>query len=162
MKRESKNWIDLESLLSEGNSIQVKPRGYSMYPLFRPGRDEAIISPVTRQLHRGDVVLYQRMEGILILHRIWKIDKTGYYMVGDNQSLIEGPLQENQIKGILTEVIHDGTRFSVDKPGYRLVAEIWLRLCPVRPYILKMVSAIRRKRNHNSWKKNSDISWRDE
>lgn len=161
MKEEHKNWMDLEQLLADGNSIQVRPRGYSMYPLFIPGRDEAIISPVEKKLHRGDVVLYRRMEGILVLHRLWKVDEAGYYMVGDNQSLVEGPLQESQIKGILTEVIRDGKRFSVKDLRYRLNFGIWLWLLPFRPAIWKAVSAIRRKRNHTSWKKNTDISWRD-
>ena len=35
--------IDLEQLLREGNIIRIKPQGYSMYPLFIPGRDEALI-----------------------------------------------------------------------------------------------------------------------
>lgn len=35
--------IDLEQLLRDGNIIRIKPQGYSMYPLFIPGRDEALI-----------------------------------------------------------------------------------------------------------------------
>ena len=31
---------DLEQLLQEGNIIRLKPQGFSMYPLFIPGRDE--------------------------------------------------------------------------------------------------------------------------
>lgn len=32
---------DLEALLQDGNIIRIRPQGYSMYPLFIPGRDEA-------------------------------------------------------------------------------------------------------------------------
>ena len=35
--------IDIEQLLAEGKTIRIKPQGYSMYPLFVPGRDEASI-----------------------------------------------------------------------------------------------------------------------
>ena len=35
--------IDLEQLLRDGNIIRIRPQGYSMYPLFIPGRDEALI-----------------------------------------------------------------------------------------------------------------------
>ena len=34
---------DLEALLQDGNIIRIRPQGYSMYPLFLPGRDEALI-----------------------------------------------------------------------------------------------------------------------
>ena len=49
---------DLEQLLQEGNIIRLKPQGFSMYPLFIPGRDEALIQqvPVT-SLKRNDVAL---------------------------------------------------------------------------------------------------------
>ena len=54
--------VNIEKLLKEGHSIQLKPKGYSMYPLFVPGRDEAVIAPVDEEMHlkRGDVVLYRR------------------------------------------------------------------------------------------------------
>ena len=38
--------IDLEKLLNDGAIIRIKPQGYSMYPLFIPGRDEALIQQV--------------------------------------------------------------------------------------------------------------------
>ena len=66
--------VDIEGLLQEGHSIRLKPQGYSMYPLFISGRDEAVIAPCSPDtLHRGDVALYRRDESILVLHRIWKI-----------------------------------------------------------------------------------------
>ena len=37
---------DIEQLLATGHPIRIKPQGYSMYPLFIPGRDEAVIEPV--------------------------------------------------------------------------------------------------------------------
>lgn len=38
--------IDLEKLLNDGAIIRIKPQGYSMYPLFIPGRDEALIQQI--------------------------------------------------------------------------------------------------------------------
>ena len=57
---------DIEQLLKDGSAIQLKPQGYSMYPLFHPGRDEAIIEayPID-QLRRGDVILYRRDQEFL-------------------------------------------------------------------------------------------------
>ena len=47
---------DIEQLLKDGSAIRLKPQGYSMYPLFHPGRDEAVIEayPI-HLLRRGDV-----------------------------------------------------------------------------------------------------------
>mgnify|MGYP002233730139 CR=1 FL=1 len=97
--------IDLEQLLREGNIIRIKPQGYSMYPLFIPGRDEALIQQTDgTDCHRNDVVLYRRDQGILVLHRICRITSDGFYMVGDNQYEVEGPLRQDQIIGKLIAV----------------------------------------------------------
>ena len=39
------------------NDIKIKPKGYSMYPLFVPGRDYAVITHIEPdKLKKGDVV----------------------------------------------------------------------------------------------------------
>lgn len=136
---------DIEQLLREGKSIQIKPQGYSMYPVLVPERDEAIIEPLTNvKLKRGDVVLYRRdteiTGGILVLHRIWKHTKDGFYMVGDNQKEIEGPLREEQIKGIMVGLVHKGKYVSVKNPWYRLLTGGWLMLRPMRPVISQVAA----------------------
>lgn len=124
---------NIESLLSNGKSVQLSPDGYSMYPLFVPGRDQAIISPIGgRKLKKGDVVLYRRKASILVLHRIYKIKNNGYFMVGDNQIEVEGPLEREQIKGILTAFIRKGKQVSVSHPIYIVFSRIWLFMRPVR------------------------------
>ena len=83
---------DLEALLRDRNIIRIKPQGYSMYPLFIPGRDEALIQEVpVSSLRRNDVILYRRDQSILVLHRIARITPEGLFLVGDNQSELEGP-----------------------------------------------------------------------
>lgn len=137
--------IDILDLLDRGQSVQIKPQGYSMYPMFVPGRDEAIIEPAeVSKLKRGDVVLYRRDSGILVLHRIYKILKNSFYMVGDNQSEVEGPLRGSQIKGVLVGFIRNGKNISVKNPMYILASRIWLIMRPVRPAFSKAVAALKR------------------
>lgn len=173
-------WQDIEKLLQEGSNLCIKPQGYSMYPLFVPGRDEAIIEPVmqevvdttsavkslkegttskgkksaervktAKELRRGDVVLYRRDKsaengGILVLHRIWKVKEEGFYLVGDNQKEIEGPLRPDQMKGIMAGMNRKGKYFPVTNLWYRLYAGVWLMLRPFRPAISKTAAAIKR------------------
>ena len=137
--------IDIERLLEQGQQVQIHPQGYSMYPLFVPDRDEVILEKAdVSRLKRGDVVLYRRESGILVLHRIWKVRPDGFYMVGDNQSEVEGPLLRSQIKGILTGFIRKGKYCSVKNPVYRLACGLWLFLRPARPALSRMAAAIKR------------------
>ena len=145
----TKSKIDIEKLLAQGSSIQFKPQGYSMYPLFVPGRDEAVVAPVSpARLKRGDVVLYRRDGDILVLHRIWKRKGEEFYLVGDNQKEIEGPLRPDQMKGILVQVIRNGRPFSTRNVLYRFLAALWLRLRPLRPFLSHAVARCKRLFGH--------------
>lgn len=136
---------DIERLLEQGQSIQIKPQGYSMYPMFVPGRDEAILEKADcARLRKGDVVLYRRDGGILVLHRICKIREGAFYMVGDNQKEVEGPLRPDQIKGVLTGFIRNGKLRSVKNPVYLAASRLWLLLRPVRPVLAGFAAAFKR------------------
>ncbi len=136
---------DIEELLRDGRTIQFKPQGYSMYPLFVPGRDEAVVAPAdVSKLRRGDVALYRRDGSILVLHRIWKRRGDEFYLVGDNQKEIEGPLRPDQMKGVLVEICRNGRRISARNPLYRMLAALWLWMRPFRPAISHGVAALKR------------------
>ena len=136
-KNTAGEFMDIETLIKSGQSVQLYPQGYSMYPLLVPGRDEVILSPLpARPLRRGDVALYRRDTGILVLHRICRCKKDGYYMVGDNQVQIEGPLRKEQLIGIMTGFVRKGKLFSVSSPCYRILAGIWLAMRPLRRCIM--------------------------
>ncbi len=77
------------------------------------------------------------------MHRIWRARPDGYYMVGDNQTEIEGPLQREQIRGILIGVEHKGKYFSVRNPLYRCLAWLWLVLRPVRTPISRAAYVVK-------------------
>lgn len=145
MKKGSTNFqTDLEQLLRDGNIIRIKPQGFSMYPLFIPGRDAALIQqvPVT-SLKRNDVALYRRDHGILVLHRIVRVTSEGYYMTGDNQYEIEGPLRPDQFKGKLIAFVRNGKEISVKDPFYRFLSSLWLLMLPVRPLCFKLTAFFR-------------------
>lgn len=147
MERKVKK-VDLEQLLADGHTVQLHPQGYSMYPLFVPGRDEAVIAPVSpddRRVRRGAVALYRREGSILVLHRIWRVGRDGVYFVGDNQVEVEGPLPRAQIRGILVGIIRNGKTISVKNPGYLLYAHGWLLLRPFRNVLKKIIHFARKK-----------------
>ncbi|MCI9078963.1 MAG: hypothetical protein HFH68_08580 [Lachnospiraceae bacterium] len=124
---------DIDKLLACGNVLRIKPYGYSMYPMFVPGRDEAIIRGKGREsARRGDVVLYRRKNGMLVLHRLHHRGREGLYMVGDNQVKTEGPLSEGQVIGILDGFIRNGKYISTGNILYKALSGIWLFMRPFR------------------------------
>lgn len=146
MKQDADRKADIEKLLSEGRTVRLHPQGYSMYPMFTPGRDEAIIAPLADAsgLKRGDVVLYRRDGSILVLHRICKVNETGFYLVGDNQTAVEGPLRAGQMRGVLVAFIRNGKEISTDNTLYKLASRLWLFLRPVRRWITVPIAWLKR------------------
>lgn len=135
---------DIEQLLRDGNTVQTVIHGYSMYPMFVPDRDSAIVAPFgDRQPKRGDVVLYRRDGSILVLHRIWRVRQEGIYLVGDNQTQIEGPLRPDQMRGVLISFIRKGKHISVGNIPYRLYAVVWLWMRPIRHIMAVMVHVLK-------------------
>ncbi len=137
--------IDIEQLLRDGYTIQIKPQGYSMYPMFVPDRDEAVIAPADgNKLRRGQVVLYRRKNRLLVLHRLWKVRPEGLYMVGDNQTEVEGPLHREQVLGILEAFVRKGRRISVRHPIYRFCSGLWLWMRPMRHRIAVIIHFLKK------------------
>lgn len=127
--------LDIEQLLKEGNTIRIKPQGYSMYPMLVPGRDEVLLAPVGQKtLRRGDVILYRRPGSILVLHRIVSCRGEVFLLTGDNQVALETVTPE-QIRGILVGFIRNGRYIRVQNATYRLLSSIWLFLRPIRRLI---------------------------
>lgn len=139
------NKIDIIKLLESGENVQVIPEGYSMYPMLVPKRDSVIVKPISKKIRRGDVVLYRRDEGTLVLHRVCRVKEDGYYMVGDNQVTVEGPLKKEQIKGILVAFVRNQKEYTVKNYIYSFYAHIWLTLRPVRRPIQLSAAWLKRR-----------------
>ena len=132
--------IKITDLLSEGKSVQLHPQGYSMYPLIVPERDEVIISPLKdHKIKRGDVLLYRRKNDKLILHRVYKIKDDKVYFIGDNESVVEGPLDISQVHGIMNAFYHKGKKIKANNFFYFLSWQLWLFLLPFRKPIGELI-----------------------
>lgn len=126
------NKNDIEKLLLAGETVTFEPQGYSMYPVIRPD-DAVIVEPVdVGDLKRGDVVVYRRMNSILVMHRIYKIKGDECWLVGDNQSAVEGPVDVHQLRGKMISYVRTGKKIDVNDASYVVLTRIWLFLRPIR------------------------------
>ena len=117
---------DIVKLLKEGQTIQIHPQGNSMLPFIYPGRDEVVISPDTSELRKHDIVLYRSKEtGYLTLHRIIRVENDTIYVCGDNQTRLE-PIGNEQIIGIVIEIIRNGKHINTDSIAYRTAAALYV------------------------------------
>lgn len=102
-----------------------------MMPLLRQGKDLVTIRTVERRLKEREVALYKRDSGQLVLHRVIEVYEEGYGIRGDNTFGLE-KVRDDQILGVLTEVIRDGKTISVTDPEYLKYVKRNLKSYPVR------------------------------
>src|SRR5574344_752705 len=101
-------FAEVEGCLQRGEKVSIPLRGRSMEPLLQEGRDVVILEPITREIHKGDVVLF-RYQGRYILHRVMQKIDTKLILQGDACSNCE-QVELDDVVGLLCEVLHaDGT-----------------------------------------------------
>ena len=110
--------------LATGQSVRFSPKGTSMLPMLRHGKDNVILSPVPTRLKKYDLPLYQRDNGQYVLHRVIQVGTT-YTCMGDNQFIPETGLRHDQMIGIVTGFYREGKFHDVQEWGYRLYSRIW-------------------------------------
>ena len=101
--------------------VTFTPRGTSMEPMLRDGKDIVVLKKPKGRLCMLDVALYRRDDGAYVMHRVIDVDDKGRYIFcGDNQFTKEKGIREDQIIGVMTSFMRKGTSYSVDSILYKL------------------------------------------
>ena len=130
----------VKEMVREGRDVPVTITGNSMSPFLVHGRDRVLLSRITRPLQKGDMVLYQRKGGQYVMHRIYKRKKDDYYMVGDAQTQIEGPLRRDQIFARIIKVKRKGRIIEPGNFWWEFFEHVWIRIIPLRKVTEKLYS----------------------
>ena len=130
----------LRELAGEGRVVSMLIAGSSMSPFLCHNRDYIYFTKPDRELRRGDMVFYQRDTGQYVMHRIYKRKKDDYYMVGDAQTRIEGPLRGDQIFARIIKVKRKGRIIEPGNFWWEFFEHVWIRIIPLRKVIEKLYS----------------------
>lgn len=122
----------LRGIAEEGKVVSMLIAGSSMAPFLCHNRDYIYFTRPERELCRGDMVFYQRDNGQYVMHRIYRVKPDGYYMVGDAQTQIEGPLRREQIFAVITQVKRAGKMIRPGDFWWEFFEHIWIRIVPAR------------------------------
>lgn len=137
----------LIDIIKSGKDVSVTVTGSSMAPFLAHLRDSIIVSPPPRQFHRGDMVFFQRQDSSYVMHRIHHLKEGKLYLVGDNQTEIEGPIDPEQVFGIVRKVIRNGKLLQKGDFWWDFFEKAWIRIVPLRPAAVKAVSIVYKLRN---------------
>ena len=118
---------NIENCLQELGYAVVPTKGTSMWPLLKEGKSRVqVVARAGRQIRKGDVVLYRRKDGALVLHRIMQIGEADTFLVcGDHQWKLDEQGQEEQILAIAQGFFRNGHYIDETTRWYRLYKKFW-------------------------------------
>lgn len=122
----------LRQLVEAGRQVSIVISGGSMAPFLVHQRDRVFFEKPRRELRPGMIVFYQRDNGQYVLHRIHDIKSDGYYLLGDAQYLVEGPIRREQIFAVVTEAERKGRHIVPGSFWWEFFEHVWPRLLPLR------------------------------
>ncbi len=139
------NFEVAKQLLQENGELVGNTSGNSMLPLFRDGRDRAVIRPLSREPKVNDLLLYRKSTtNEVILHRVIKT-KGNLVLRGDNLYRNETNISREDILGVMVAFYRGDKYYECQKSlGYKLyVLFIRISFLP-RFFIYKVISRLKR------------------
>ena len=130
---------EISKLISEGKTVSISAKGYSMNPFITHLKDQITLGPWTdEQIREGAVVLVKDIRGLYLVHRIIKRDGDRLTLMGDGNIGIIETAHVNNVIALMIGVIKKGRTYSVKSLRWRLYSWFWKLLTPVRRYPLAL------------------------
>lgn len=107
----------IEEGIKNGGRFRFYPKGASMLPLIRQGKDSVVFARAD-DVKKYDIVLYRRDDGNFVLHRVVGKNNDGYIMCGDGQFWYEKGIKEEQLLAKVVGLYRENEFVSLDNPGY--------------------------------------------
>lgn len=133
---------NIERSIKELGYAVVPIKGTSMMPLLKEGIDRVELKTYCHErLKKGNVVLYKKNDGTLVLHRIIKTENGEFFTVlGDHQFENAERVNKNQIIAVACGFFIKGRYVNEKTRWYRLYKKIWLSSLTVRRCFLALLS----------------------
>lgn len=133
-------------LLQNNQRVRITVTGDSMMPFLREDTDSVELSAVSfEDLRLGQILLIKRTCGKYILHRLVYKKKDCFYIAGDAQSWVEGPLYPGQLIAVVSNIWRGDRLVSQSSIFHHLLSCLWWLRLPIRYVLLKIYRFLRQQ-----------------
>lgn len=117
----------LEKCLQETGSVLIRPTGTSMRPLLKEGHSAVLLEKCCGFPQKGDIILYRRhgKEGILVLHRVWRIEGKRLIVCGDHQWKEKEIVDPDQVLAVAKGFYRGSVYTDCSDKRYRIYVGLW-------------------------------------
>ena len=135
----------IREVLSSGGEFRLYPHGTSMLPLLRQGIDSVALRSLDRPPRKFDILFYKRRDGSYILHRVKEVTKDGLVLWGDNHTMLEYGVTDDQIIGYAARIFRGETELDCQSLWYRLYLWLW-QFKAIRRVLLPIAYRLRKEK----------------
>ena len=136
----------IREVLASGGEFRLYPHGTSMLPLLRQGIDSVALRSLDRPPQKFDILFYKRQDGSFILHRVKEVTKEGIVLWGDNHTMLEYGITEENIIGYAARIFRGDKELDCQGFGYRMYLWLW-QFKAVRRILLPIAYRLRKEKN---------------
>ncbi len=135
---------EIINLLHEGHTVTLKVKGYSMRPFLEHERDKVKLASKT-DWQINDVVLAEIAPKRYVLHRLIALDGDKVTLLGDGNLATEH-CSISDLHGVAVAFFRKDREKadSCDGKKWKVYSWIWMRLRPIRRYLLFLYRIYRR------------------
>ena len=125
----------ISEVIDSGGEFRLFPRGTSMLPLLRQGKDSVVLVKCTKPPKKRDIIFYKRPNGQFVLHRILRVSNDSTYVLcGDNQTVLEKGISKEMIIAVVSAVFRGEKR--IEKTAFlRKTYEFFWCVMPLRKFM---------------------------
>lgn len=118
----------IQELINIDKQVVITARGNSMRPFLRDRIDRLILAKPCDAVQKGDVMLYEKPDGVFVLHRVVSKDEDGTFtFMGDCQNNKDVGVTADMIKAKLVGFFRGSKEISTDNPRYKKFVNIWMK-----------------------------------
>lgn len=126
---------EIERLIKEGSQVSFKPKGVSMHPFIRGGKDTVLLDKPGR-VQKGDIALARVAPATYVLHRVTDTTENTVILMGDGNTVSMERCRQEDVIAIAVTIEKGGKTIDCRSKSHQLKAAIWRMLRPVRRYLL--------------------------
>lgn len=126
-------------LLQENIDVQINITGVSMLPLLVPNRDKVLLTKFDGSVNKNDIVLFRRLNGDFVLHRVYAERNNVVDCVGDSQRVIEKNIPKEKIVAKAIAIERNGKHINIDGFGYKCYVFFWSKLRVIRSRLTRIL-----------------------
>lgn len=128
---------EIKRAIDEGHTTTFRVRGYSMRLFLEDRRDKVVLAPC-KEVKVGDVVLAEIQKDKYVLHRVIQKEGEHLTLMGDGNVYGTETCNTFNVIGIAIGFLRKGRDVmdTTDGKKWKIYSFFWLRLKPIRRYIL--------------------------